>query len=154
MFNLNLLKKKFQKILLSINKLIHSFFDIFNSSNKHKPIKKKFDNLDNKIESFFDKFKNFKKYNHSKKKFYFFDGKLVLSIALIIITILSYFLLPVFYNKKQLLKNLKNQISNKYEINIKFNEKVRYGLFPKPFFYTKNLSIIHNDKTLGKSGYT
>ena len=154
MFNLNLLKKKFQKILLSINKLIHSFFNKFNSSNKHKPIKKKFDNLDNKIESFFDKFKNFKKYNHSKKKFYFFNGKLVLSIALIIITTLSYFLLPVFYNKKQLLKNLKNQISNKYEINIKFNEKVRYGLFPKPFFYTKNLSIIHNDKTLGNSGYT
>ena len=39
----------------------------------------------------------------------------------------------------------------KYEININFNEKIRYGVFPKPFFYTKNLDINHNNNILGNS---
>ena len=54
MFNFN--KKKFRKILSPINTLLDNFFGNFKSSNKHAPIKKKFDYLDNKIENFFDKY--------------------------------------------------------------------------------------------------
>ena len=46
MFNLNFYKKKFRKLLLSINKIIGSFFDELTRSkypkNKRAPIKKKF----------------------------------------------------------------------------------------------------------------
>jgi len=45
------------------------------------------------------------------------------------------------------------EILNIYGIEIRFNEKVSYGLLPKPFFYTKNLDIIHQDKILGTSEY-
>ena len=45
MFNLSLYKKKFRKILLSINKIIESFFNELSRSkypkNKREPIKKK-----------------------------------------------------------------------------------------------------------------
>ena len=45
MFNLNFYKKKFQKLLLSINKIIESFFAELSRSkypkNKREPIKKK-----------------------------------------------------------------------------------------------------------------
>ena len=34
-----------------------------------------------------------------------------------------------------------------------FNEKIKYGLFPRPFFYTKNLDIKFNNKVLANSGY-
>ena len=99
MSNQNILKKKLKKILLTIYRLIGSFFDKFKSSNKHTPIKKKFNILDNKIENFFDKFRSLKKYNLSKNKFYYLNNKIALSFALLFILFLSYFLIPVFYDK-------------------------------------------------------
>ena len=158
MFNLNFYKKKFKKILLSINKILESFFAELNrskfQSNKQPSLKKKIIHLDNTIESFFDKFKNFGKFNQSKKKPYYIDKKIGILITTSVFLFFSYFFIPAFYNKSEIQKSLANQILNKYDINIKFNEKIKYGLFPKPFFYTKNLNIIFDDEVLGKSGYT
>ena len=92
MFNFN--KKKFRKILSPINTLLDNFFRNFKSSNKHAPIKKKFNYLDNKIESFFDKIRNLKKYNQSKKKFYYLDNKVAISVACSVLLFFSYFLIP------------------------------------------------------------
>ena len=151
MFNLN--KKKFRKILSPITTLLDNFFNKFISSNKHAPIKKKLNYLDNKIESFFDKIRNLKKYNQSKKKFFYLDNKVAISIASVVLLFFSYFLIPVFYKDDLIKTSLTNQILDKYDIKIEFNEKVKYGLFPKPFFYTKNLDIKYNNKVLANSGY-
>ena len=157
MFNLNFYKKKFRKLLLSINKILDSFFNELDRSKsqkkKREPIKKKLFNLDHKIESFFNKFKEFKKYNQDKKKLSFFKNKTVLSVTVTFLLFVSYFTIPVFYNKDETKSFLKNQILNSYEIEIKFNEKVSYGLLPKPFFYSKNLDIVHQDKILGNSAH-
>ena len=151
MFNIN--KKKFRKILSLFSSLLDSFFNNFKSSNKHAPLKKKFDYLDNKIENFFDKFRNLKKYNQGKKKFYYLNNKIAISIASAIILFFSYFLIPVFYKEDLIKTSLTNHSLNKYDIKIKFNEKVKYGLFPKPFFYTKNLDIIYDESVLANSEY-
>tara|TARA_A100001015_G_scaffold184597_1_gene205392 strand:+ start:1618 stop:3183 length:1566 start_codon:yes stop_codon:yes gene_type:complete len=151
MFNFN--KKKFQKILSPITKLLDVFFGNFKSSNNYAPIKKKFNYLDNKIENFFDKFRNLKKYNQSKKKFYYLDNKIAISIACLILLFFSYFLIPVFYKEDKIKIVLINQILDKYDIKIEFNEKVKYGLFPKPFFYTKNLDIKHEEKVIANTEY-
>ena len=151
MFNFN--KKKFQKILSPINKLLDNFFGNFKSSNKHAPLRKRINYLDNRIESFFDKFRNLKKYNQGKKRFYYLDNKIAISIASLLLLFLSYFLIPVFYKDNLIKTSLTNQILDKYDIKIEFNEKVKYGLFPKPFFYTKNLDIRYNDKVIANSGY-
>ena len=151
MFNIN--KKKFRKILSPFSSLLDSFFNNFKSSNKHAPLKKKFDYLDNKIENFFDKFRNLKKYNQGKKKFYYLNNKIAISIASAIILFFSYFLIPVFYKENLIKTSLTNHSLNKYDIKIKFNEKVKYGLFPKPFFYTKNLDIIYDESVLANSEY-
>ena len=151
MFNFN--KKKFRKILSPINTLLDNFFGNFKSSNKHAPIKKKFNYLDNKIESFFDKIRNLKKYNQSKKKFYYLDNKVAISVACSVLLFFSYFLIPAFYKEDKIKTSLINQVSDKYDVNIVFNEKVKYGLFPRPFFYTKNLDIKYNNKILANSGY-
>ena len=157
MFNLNYYKKKFRKLLISINKIIESFFVELGRSkhqkNKRKPISKKLIDLDQKLESFFNKFKELKKYNQNKKKLSFFENKTVLSITIIFLLTLSYFSMPVFYNDGETKNFLKNQINKNYKIKIKFNEKVKYSLLPKPYFYTKNLDIIHDDKILGNSNY-
>ena len=151
MFNFN--KKKFRKILSPINSILDNFFGNFKSSNKYAPIKKKFNYLDNKIESFFDKIRNLKKYNQSKKKFYFLNNKVLISIASLVLFSFCYFLIPVFYKEDKIKTFLINQISDRYDIKIEFNEKVKYGLFPKPFFYTKNLDIKFNEKVIANSDY-
>ncbi len=157
MFNLSFYKKKIKKILLPINKIIGSFFTELNrtksQSNKQIPIKKKIILLDSRIESFFDKFKNLRKFNQGKKKFYYLNNKITISIAFLIILFFSYFLIPVFYDEDKIKSLLKNQISNKYGINIIFKDDINYGLFPKPFFYTKNLEIEHKNKVLANSKY-
>ena len=149
----NLYKKKLRKILSPIVSLLDSFFGNFKSSNKHAPLRKKFNYLDSKIESFFDKFRNLKKYNQSKKKFFYLDNKIAISVASALLLFFSYFLIPVFYNEGLIKTSLKNQILSKYDIEIQFNEKVKYGLFPKPFFYTKDLDIKYDDEVLANSDY-
>ena len=158
MFNLNIYKKKFRKLLLSINKILGSFFDELTRSKypkiKRIPIKKNFVRLDQKIESFFDKFKEFKKYNQNKNKFNIFENKKILILFVIFLLSSSYFILPSFYDEDEIKKLLKDQISKKYDIKVKFNKKISYSLLPKPFFYTKDLEILHKDKILGNSNYT
>ncbi len=157
MFNLNFYKKKFRKILLPINKLLGRFFlELGRSkhqSGKSIPIKKKIINLDHRIESFFDKFKNFKKFNQNKKNFYLINSKLGVFITLIVILFFTYFFIPAFYKKEELKLLLINQISKKYDIDIILNEKIKYGLFPKPYFYTKNLDIKYKGKVFANSDF-
>ena len=153
MLNFNFYKK-IPKLLISINKILESFFIELEDLDIKKikaTYKEKLIDLDHKFESFFNKFKEFKKYNQSKKKLSFFENKAVLSITIISLLFLTYFFIPVFYNEGETKNFLKNQINKSYEIEIKFNEKVKYGLLPKPYFYTKNLNIIHDDKILGNS---
>ena len=150
---LNFNKKKFRKILSPITTLLDNFFTKIISSNKHAPIKKKLSYLANKIESFFDKIRNLKKYNQNKKKFIHLDNKVAISIASLVLLFFSYFLIPVFYKDDLIKTSLTNQILDKYDIKIEFNEKVKYGLFPRPFFYTKNLDIKYNGKVLANSSY-
>ena len=71
-----------------------------------------------------------------------------MSVSIFVILTISYFLAPTAYDKPTTKQIIKNQILNKYNINIKFNEKVTYALLPKPHFKTKNLSIIENNKTI------
>ncbi len=157
MFNLSFYKKKLKKILLPINRILESFFTEIDRSksrsNRQTPIKKKIDQLDGTIESFFDSFKDLKRFNQRKKKFYYLNNKIAISIASVIILFFSYFLIPAFYEDGKIKTSLINQISDKYDIKIEFNEKVKYGLFPKPFFYTKNLNIEYNEKVIANSGY-
>ena len=127
MLNINFTKKKFNKLLLSINKLIESFFDNFATLKKHNLSK--------------------------KKKLHYLDNRIALTIGILVIFFFSYFLIPTFFNKNETKEVLKNQISDKYGIEINFNDKIEYGLFPRPYFYTKKLTIIHNQKNLAQSDY-
>ena len=157
MFNLSFYKKKLKKLLLPINKILGSFFNEIerskSQSSRQKSIKKKLISLDNKIESFFGKFKNLKKFNQNKKTIYQLNTKFGASVAFIVVLFFSYFFIPAFYNKNEIKKILANQVSDKYKIDIRFNEKIKYGLFPQPFFYTKNLDIAFDDEILGNSNY-
>ena len=58
-------------------------------------------------------------------------------------------MIPTIYDKDLIGEKIKNQIVNRYNIEIKFNEKINYSLLPKPSFVSKNISIIQNKKIIG-----
>tara|TARA_Y100000389_G_scaffold190530_1_gene215472 strand:+ start:390 stop:1877 length:1488 start_codon:yes stop_codon:yes gene_type:complete len=122
-----LFKIKFNKIFISINTRIESFFNYFTNF-KHLKIKKKI-------------------------KFNTIDKRIFISIGSIVILILSYFLMPVLYNEKIVKILLENQISKKHGLEVKFENPINYSLFPKPHFYTKNTVINYNDGNLAKSKF-
>ncbi|MDC0517907.1 hypothetical protein OAN68_02075 [Candidatus Pelagibacter sp.] len=116
----NLLVKKIKRIFLSINDLIESYF------NKIKFLKK-----------------NFKKIEFIKNNRVFFG------LSAVVILTLGYLLIPTMYDKNIIQSEIKNQISKKYNIDVNFNENIRYGLLPKPHFQTKNLSIVRKKNEIG-----
>ena len=115
----NLSFKKIGKQILSINKYIESFF--------------------NKLSSFI---LNIKKFAYSNNNRVFF------AIITIVILTIAYFLIPTTYNKSLIQEEIENQILKKYQINVKFNNKINYGLFPSPYFVSKNLTVFNNDKKI------
>ena len=112
-----------------------------------KKIKQRFFLINNSIENYFNKLKILK--SNLKKGEIIRNNKVFFSISAVVILTLGYFLLPTIYNKNEIEDRIKYQISKKYNIDIKFNEKIRYGLLPKPHFTVKNLSILNQKKEIG-----
>ena len=121
MFNFYLLIKKLKKALFSINIVIESFFNNFNKQKLLKLISIK---------------------NLKTQKIIF------ISTVVTILSVLTYFMIPSFYNKEDVKNLIKNQVSNQFDVNIVFNEKINYGLFPQPHFFTQNLNITNNNKSI------
>ncbi len=112
-----------------------------------KKVKKQILSINNLIESIFHQIKYFKL--NYKKILLSKENKLILLIGGVVILTLSYFLIPTFYNKEVIQQQIQNQISKKYNIDLQFNEKINYGLLPKPHFYAKNLTILRKEKEIG-----
>jgi len=116
----NLLSKKIEKQILSINNLLESYF---NSLRRFI--------LDTKRLRF-DK-----------------NNKVFLVIVSIIFSTLVYFLIPTAFNKELIQKEIKNQIFQKYGVVVKFDDEIHYNFFPKPHFSSKNLFILNNQRKIG-----
>ena len=112
-----------------------------------KKLKSQFVSINYTIESYFNNLKFFVK--DLKKTKLSQNNKAFLVSSLVIILIISYYLIPTLYNKQLIQLEIKNQIFKKYKIDIKFNQKIKYGLLPKPHFVTKNLSILRGEKEIG-----
>lgn len=115
----NLLIKKLNKQILSIN------YSIENSFNKLRYFRV-----------------NYKKIIFNK------DNRLFLACATFIFLTLFYFLIPTFYNKDIIQAEIENHINKKYDFEIKFDEKIKYGILPKPHFVSKKLRILKNKKEI------
>ena len=125
MLKKNIFQKKISKTFLSVTKRIESFFNFFK-------------------ENFFYK-KNF------SRNIKTIDKKIFIIIATIFITIVSYFQIPAFYDKKEIKSQLENQILEQYNLKVNLDQSLRYGLFPKPHFYSKNTIITYNSEEIAKS---
>ena len=114
-----------------------------------KTIKKQILSVNNSIESYFNKIKYFK--SNYKKILLNKEYRVFWGVGVVALLTLTYFLMPTFYSKNYIQSEIKNQIFKNYNINLKFNDEINYGLLPKPHFYTKNLSIVKNGKEIGNT---
>ncbi len=112
-----------------------------------KKIKKQILSINVSLENYFNKLKYFKLKNIKAK--IGSDNKLFWGISIFVILTISYFLSPTAYDRPLTKQTIKNQVLNRYNIDIKFNEKITYSLLPKPHFKSKNLSLLENDKVIG-----
>ena len=117
-----------------------------------KKLKKQFLSINHSLENYFNNlkyfFKNIKKTKISELTQ---NNRVFLALSAAVILTLSYFLLPTLYNKEIIQSEIKNQISKKYNIDINFNEEIRYGLIPRPHFSVKNLSIVRGQDEIALS---
>ncbi len=124
----NIFEKKIHKSLLSITKIIESFFTLFKNiyiSNKKKI-----------------------------KNYGTIDKKIFIAVSITVLIIIGYFLTPAFFDKNKVRASLENQILNQYNLEVKLDEKLRYGIFPKPHFYSKKAIIKFDSTEVAKSNNT
>ncbi len=88
---------------------------------------------------------NFKNFNYLLK-----NNKIILTFVALFVIFISYLLLPTFYTKSELSKELKNSLQSKYNINIKFSQNIEYNLLPKPHFTTTQAVIFADKNEISK----
>tara|TARA_B100001093_G_scaffold23787_1_gene21057 strand:+ start:594 stop:2087 length:1494 start_codon:yes stop_codon:yes gene_type:complete len=124
----NIFFKKINNLVLSISKRIESFFDFFRQLIRHR-------------KNFFKSFKTV-------------DKKIFISVAVIFITVISYFLIPAFYDENKIKAKLENQILERYNLQVKFDQSINYSLLPKPHFFSKSTKIKYKLNNIANSNNT
>mgnify|MGYP001222136923 CR=1 FL=1 len=113
-----------------------------------KKLRKQIQLINNSIENYFNKIKSFK--TNLKKTKFDANSRLFYGLGALSILTLAYFLMPTLYDKNVLETKIKNQIFERYGIEINFNDDIKYSFFPKPNFYSKNLSIVEKNNDIAK----
>ncbi len=113
-----------------------------------KKIGKQIVSINNLLESYFNSLRRF--ILDAKRLRFDKNNKVFLVIVSIIFLTLVYFLIPTAYNKKLIQKEIKNQIYQKYNIVVKFENEIQYNFFPKPHFNSKNLFILSDKRKIAE----
>ncbi len=113
-----------------------------------KKIGKQIVSINNLLESYFNSLRRF--ILDTKKLRFDKNNKVFIVIVSIIFLTLVYFLIPTAYNKELIQKEIKNQIYQKYNIEVKFDNRIQYNFFPKPHFSSKNLLILSDKRKIAE----
>ena len=113
-----------------------------------KKIGKQISTINNLLENYFNSLRRFildvRRLRFDK------NNRVFLTIISIIFLTLTYFLIPTAYNKELIEKEIKNQINQKYNLDVKFDNKIQYNFFPKPHFSSKDLLILNGQAKVGE----
>ena len=112
-----------------------------------KKISKQVSSINNLLENYFNSLRRF--ILDAKRLRFDKNNKVFLIIVSTIFLTLVYFLIPTAYNKELIQNDIKNQIYQKYNIVVKFDNGIQYNFFPKPHFSSKNLFILNDQRKIG-----
>ncbi len=62
--------------------------------------------------------------------------------------------MPSFYDKDKISNLIENQILEKYNLEVKFDKSLQYGLLPRPHFYSESTIITYKSKEIARSSNT
>ena len=110
-----------------------SIFKYFKSINR---------NINNLLEANLNKL-NFKNLLNLSR-----NSKIILTFVALIILFISYLLLPVFYKQAEVIKELRNELFSKLNLEFNFSSNYNYNFFPKPHFVINELSILKDQNQL------
>ena len=105
-------------------------------------------NINNFINNLLEK--NLNKLNFENLSFLFKNNKIILTFVALFVIFISYLLLPTFYNKIDIAKELKNELQSKFDLNFKFSNNIKYNILPKPHFVIIDSKIFKNQKEISK----
>ena len=74
------------------------------------------------------------------------SNKIFLSIVAVLIILLSYLSIPNFYKQNNIIFKLKNELNDKFNLDLKFSNELRYSLFPTPHFKSNDTILIFQDE--------
>ena len=113
-----------------------------------KKIGKQISTINNLLENYFNSLRRF--ILDARRLRFDKNNRVFLAIVSIIFLTLIYFLIPTAFNKELIEKEIKNQIYQKYNINVKFDNEIQYSFFPKPHFSSKDLLILNDQTKVGE----
>ena len=94
--------------------------------------------------------KNLNKLNFKNLSFLIKNNKIILTFVALIVVFVSYLLLPTFYKQTEISEELKTELQNKFNLNFKFSENIKYNFFPRPHFTTSNSTISKNQNEISQ----
>ena len=90
---------------------------------------------------------NFKNFNYLLK-----NNKIILTFVALFVIFISYLLLPSFYKQSNITKMLKVELDDRFDLNFKFPDNVKYNFFPRPHFTIIDTNIIDDQKEVSQIG--
>ena len=107
-------------------------------------------NISNFINNLLEK--NLNKLNFKNLSFLFKNNKIILTFVALFVIFVSYLLLPTFYKQKDIAKELKTELQNKFDLDFRFSQDINYNFFPKPHFTTVDTLIFDDGFEVSKIG--
>ena len=92
---------------------------------------------------------NFRNFKQVYKKF-IFDRRFVLTFAIIVLSIFAHLSTPSFYQDNWVLKKLKKQLENEFNLTFILPKTVSYSMFPVPNFSLQNVRVLNDDHEFGE----
>ena len=116
--------------------------------NKTKSFVKYLKNISYSINSLLER--NLNKLNLKNLNNLFKNNKIILTFVALLVIFITYLSLPNFYQQSDIFKKLQRELLNKFDINLKFSENIKYNFFPSPHFITTDSRIIDNQNEISK----
>ncbi len=115
---------------------------------KSKYFLKYLKNINNSINNFLEK--NLNKLNFKNLKYILKINKLILIFVIFFVLFATYLSVPTFYKQSNISKKLKNELKNKFDLDFKFSQNLKYNIFPRPHFTTNDSTIINGKSEISK----
>ncbi len=76
------------------------------------------------------------------------NNKIILTFVAVFVLFVTYLLLPTFYKQGEISKELRNNLLTKFNLDLNFNQRLVYNVFPRPHFISEGSSIVENQKII------